>query len=190
MKREVAMRVFKEPETRNTNHDVREGRGDAKKAKRRKNAEARSLKASTSIEDNPQIVKLEKPKKEFSDREVREKLSAHLNKSNSATTMNQIKKEELLGSGFLDEEVVNKKMEIQKAKEAEALKKAEGLAGNGEIEKTTISVEKIEKPSDVGVNNPRDPLTANKLKSVLDMGAFNFNPKEREVLSKILGERA
>lgn len=195
------MRVFKEIDSRSStvkNGDDQGGAlSEAKKAKRKKKLEARSLKASTSIEDNPQIVKREKPVKEFSDREIRDKLSAHLNKSNSATTMNKIKKEELLGSGFLDEEVVNKKLEIQKAKEAEAVKKAESLAASPnsnsektEIQKTTISVEKIEKPSDVGVNNPRDPMTASKLKSALDMGAFHFNPKEREVLSKILGDRA
>lgn len=40
--------------------------------------------------------------------------------------------------------------------------------------------------SDVQLNSPDDPVTAEKLKSVLSNGAFNFNPKEREVLSKIL----
>ena len=42
--------------------------------------------------------------------------------------------------------------------------------------------------TDVQLNNPGDPVTAEKLKSVLTTGAFNFNPKEREVLSKILEE--
>jgi len=183
------MRVFKEPEIRNTKIDTPD---EAKKPKRKRSAEAKTPKPVKSIEDNPEIVKLEKPKKEFSDREIREKLSAHLNKSNSATTMNKIKKEELLGSGFLNEDVVNQKIETQKVKSNEVIAKASELSGNAnsaEGTKTTISVEKIEKPSDVGTNNPQDPLTANKLKSVLDMGAFNFNPKERDVLSKILNER-
>lgn len=44
-------------------------------------------------------------------------------------------------------------------------------------------------PSDVGLNNPDDPATVGKLKSVLTKGAFNFNPKEREALEKILADR-
>jgi hypothetical protein len=42
--------------------------------------------------------------------------------------------------------------------------------------------------SDVQVNNPEDPVTAEKLKTVLSNGAFGFNAKERDVLSKILQE--
>jgi|SRR5690606_34293506 len=47
----------------------------------------------------------------------------------------------------------------------------------------------LSKPSDVGLNDPNDPATVGKLKSVLTKGAFNFNPKEREALEKILSER-
>lgn len=47
----------------------------------------------------------------------------------------------------------------------------------------------LSKPSDVGLNDPNDPATVGKLKSVLSKGAFNFNPKEREALEKILSER-
>lgn len=46
-----------------------------------------------------------------------------------------------------------------------------------------------EKPSDVGLNDPNDPATVGKLKSVLTKGAFNFNPKEREALERILADR-
>lgn len=42
--------------------------------------------------------------------------------------------------------------------------------------------------ADVQVNDPKDPVTAEKLKTILDTGAFSFNPKERDVLSKILAE--
>ena len=42
--------------------------------------------------------------------------------------------------------------------------------------------------SDVQLNSPADPVTSEKLKTVLSNGGFNFNPKEREVLSKILEE--
>lgn len=40
--------------------------------------------------------------------------------------------------------------------------------------------------SDVQLNNPEDPVTSEKLKSVLTTGAFNFSSKERDVLAKIL----
>lgn len=187
------MKIFKDVNSELKSNRALEGRGDEKKATRRKKANHKPVR---SIEDNPEIVKLEKPKKDLSDREIRNKLDSHLNKSNSATTMNKLKKEEMLGAGFLNEEVVTKQKELQRSKEEAMLVKAESLSGvkgdnaKPEIQKTTISVEKIERPSDVGVNNPSDPVTANKLKSVLDMGAFNFNPKEREVLSRILEEKA
>lgn len=42
--------------------------------------------------------------------------------------------------------------------------------------------------SDVQLNSPEDPVTAEKLKTILANGAFKFNPKERDVLSKILEE--
>lgn len=54
-----------------------------------------------------------------------------------------------------------------------------------EIEDSEVKV-----PSDVGLNNPNDPATVGKLKDVLSKGAFSFDPKEREALEKILGERA
>lgn len=41
-------------------------------------------------------------------------------------------------------------------------------------------------PSDVGLNNPDDPMTSEKLKSVLQSGAVNFSGKEKEILGKIL----
>ncbi len=40
---------------------------------------------------------------------------------------------------------------------------------------------------DVKKNDPRDPMTSEKLKSMLHSGAVNFNGKEKEILSKILG---
>lgn len=43
------------------------------------------------------------------------------------------------------------------------------------------------KHSDVGLNNPNDPMTSEKLKSVLQSGAVSFSGKEKEILSKILG---
>ena len=40
--------------------------------------------------------------------------------------------------------------------------------------------------SDVGLNNPNDPTTVEKLKSVLSSGAVNFSGKEKDILGKIL----
>ena len=40
---------------------------------------------------------------------------------------------------------------------------------------------------DVKRNNPNNPMTTEKLKSMLNSGAVNLNGKEQEVLRKILG---
>tara|TARA_R110002049_G_scaffold219962_4_gene391605 strand:- start:726 stop:1127 length:402 start_codon:yes stop_codon:yes gene_type:complete len=65
-------------------------------------------------------------------------------------------------------------------------------AKNEKAEKVEeVEAEKeIRPPSDVGLNNPKDPATIGKLKDVLTKGGFNFNPKERETLEKILGDSA
>lgn len=62
-------------------------------------------------------------------------------------------------------------------------------AKNAPAKEVEEEKEAPEKPSDVGLNNPNDPATVGKLKSVLTKGAFNFNPKEREALEKILADR-
>jgi len=46
----------------------------------------------------------------------------------------------------------------------------------------------LERPSEVGLNDPNDPATIGKLKSLVSTDAFNFNPKERDVLSKIIAQ--
>lgn len=43
--------------------------------------------------------------------------------------------------------------------------------------------------SDVGLNDPKDPMTTEKLKGVLEGGGINFSAKEREVLAGILGQK-
>ncbi len=141
------------------------------------------------------LIKKSPPEKKFSDSEIRNKSADKVDQSNSAKTMNKINHKEMLGSGFLNEEVVTKKIQEKKIEDFEAQQKAQvPLSQTPKTEakealKTTISVEKIEKPSDVGVNDPKDPMTSSKLKSVLDMGAFNFNPKERDILAKILSDK-
>jgi hypothetical protein len=41
---------------------------------------------------------------------------------------------------------------------------------------------------DVGLNDPNDPATIGKLKKLMNTGAVQFNPKERETLSKIIDQ--
>ncbi len=53
-----------------------------------------------------------------------------------------------------------------------------------EEEKMDQAEEKV--VGDVGLNNPNDPATHGKLKSVLSMGGFNFSDKERAALENIL----
>lgn len=42
---------------------------------------------------------------------------------------------------------------------------------------------------DVGVNNPKDPMTKEKLKTLLSSGAMVFGDKEKQVLAKILNNK-
>lgn len=51
-------------------------------------------------------------------------------------------------------------------------------------EKMDLAEEKV--VGDVGLNDPNDPATHGKLKSVLSMGGFNFSDKERAALENIL----
>ncbi len=171
---EVNVRVF---QNRNESPKVSEGKkGQAKPRK----SDVKSVGEEEVGNSDSRMKKLDPPKKEFSDREIREKLGKHVELSKSAKTMGQTKKPELLGNGFMNEEVVAAKVNEVKAQKATEVQPQD---------KTTIGVSAIDKPSDVGLNDPKDPLTTSKLKSVLDMGAFNFNPKERDILSKILEDR-
>ncbi len=42
--------------------------------------------------------------------------------------------------------------------------------------------------SDVGPNDPSDPATQEKLRTILRTGAFSFSDQERSVLGEILGD--
>ncbi len=175
---------------------VQEAKPELTERQKARKARQDARKKALDFTNNPEIVKLEKPEKKYSDGEIRQRITDHVEKSNTAKNMTKAKNQPLLGAGFMDEGVVNSQK--QKLIEIEAQKKANELANpnakkieavSGEDEKVTINVGKLEKPSDVGVNDPKDPVTSSKLKSVLDMGAFNFNPKERDVLSRILNEK-
>lgn len=59
-------------------------------------------------------------------------------------------------------------------------------AGKPDWAKTDTEAPDIMLKSDVGTNDPTDPTTVEKLKSVLSSGAVNFSGREKEVLEKIL----
>ncbi|MCK6595207.1 MAG: hypothetical protein L6Q33_08420 [Bacteriovoracaceae bacterium] len=170
-----------------------EAKPELTERQRARKARNEAKKKALDFTNNPDIIKLEKPDNKYSDGEIRRKITDHVEKSNTAKSVTKAKTQPLLGSGFMDENVVQSQK--QKMIEAEAQKKAAELtnpnseAKNASDEKVTINVGKLDKPSDVGTNDPKDPVTSSKLKSVLDMGAFNFNPKERDVLARILNEK-
>lgn len=76
-----------------------------------------------------------------------------------------------------------KKHREEKAEKSPAYKV--DVSGQREIRKLH---EGEEYPSDVGFNDPADPATRGKLKSLLQKGAFHFSDREKQVLSQILAE--
>lgn len=119
-------------------------------------------------------IKGEAPAKApVSDREIREKLAAHVQTSNTAKSQVFKKNSEALGAGFMNPDVKPK---------IETAVTAEGVEEKGKSLKESHLL-----LSDVKLNDPTDSNTQEKLKSVLGSGAFNFNPKERENLERILG---
>ncbi len=79
---------------------------------------------------------------------------------------------------------------IEQHREKSAPKGAQNLmAKRAEYEKKIEKGEEVDvtPPGDVGLNDPTDPMTTEKLKTVLSTGGINFSEKEREVLGKILG---
>jgi hypothetical protein len=118
-------------------------------------------------------------KKLISASEIKEKLAANLELSNTAKQKLEPKNVQKLGDGFMNAEV--------------ALEKFNNLPPMSKDTK----VEKSDDPntpdhlikSDVGTNSPADPNTTEKLKTVLSKGAFNFSSKERETLDRILADQ-
>jgi len=123
--------------------------------------------------------KMVKPsvKPSISENEIRNKLAAHVETSNTAKSGILKKNAQKLGDGFM-----NPEMKPLVAKEAPATTVA--AAPVEEKEKTSDEAHLLK--TDVNLNDPKDPSTQEKLKTVLSTGAFNFNPKEREALDKIL----
>lgn len=114
-------------------------------------------------------------KKEISDREIREKLAAHVETSNAAKSKILMQNSKQLGAGFMNEDIKPLPVVAEKKESEEKIDEVNDTSKNSHLLK-----------SDVNLNDPKDPTTQEKLKSILSKGAFNFNPREREALDKIL----
>lgn len=78
---------------------------------------------------------------------------------------------------------------IDKIQAKKAQEKAQLSSRKIKGKKMGMSYMEAEAPvGDVGLNNPNDPMTREKLKSLLSSGAVNFGDKERAVLAKILNK--
>lgn len=116
----------------------------------------------------------------ISESEIREKVASQVETSNTAKSGILKKNSQKLGEGFMNGEIKPQLKPVPAAPAAPAAEKIEKVE-NVEKEETNLLL----KP-DVSLNNPKDPAVQEKLKTVLSTGAFNFNPKEREALDKIL----
>jgi hypothetical protein len=115
-------------------------------------------------------------KKPITENEVREKLAAHVETSNTAKSKVIKQNSAQLGSGFMNESINTKKITTEISAESE-----EKPAPMDSVKESHLLM------SDVKLNDPNDSNTQEKLRTVLSKGAFNFNPRERETLEKILG---
>lgn len=95
-------------------------------------------------------------------------------KDKAKLSRNEIRKkiQEHFGEGAI------KKVDISSKKSKELQKKEMTERGSKLKGESDI---KLDNP-----NNPNNPVTIEKLKSILEANSFHFNSKEREVLSKIL----
>lgn len=111
---------------------------------------------------------IKRPKPNFSGREVRNKVNKHFNPEPKEAPKLAVKDDISEGAK-------------KAAKTMESAKKADPKV-NGK--------EKVAEGDGPGVfnNDPSNGMTQEKLKSVLNMNAFNFSDKERQVLGKILSK--
>lgn len=116
-------------------------------------------------------------KKEMSASAIKEKLAAHVETSDAAKNM-AIKNTKKLGENFMSDNI--KPVVDMVSVEAPKIK------ADAEEEIKTPNTKDLTIKSDIALNDPRDTNTQEKLKTALSKGAFNFNPKEREALEKIL----
>lgn len=140
------------------------------------NLEGMTKTAKAKGPSRKKAVKTDKPN--ISADEIRQKLAANVEMSNTAKKIQKEKNSQKLGEGFLNGEMPMKKIEAPVVATEET--KTE--------EKDPNFKDHLVK-SDVGVNDPTDSTTTEKLKTVISKGAFNFNSREREVLDKILNDQ-
>lgn len=119
-------------------------------------------------------------KKNLSANEIREKLAANIEMSNSAKSAMKSKNTQQFGTGFMNENFTPP--EIEKPKN-------QVESNSVDNETNSVNLKDHILNSDIKKNDPNDSTTTEKLKTVLQKSAFNFNPKEREVLDKILNDQ-
>jgi hypothetical protein len=117
-------------------------------------------------------------KKEISESEIREKLASRVETSEAAKMLAIKKTSQKLGEGFLSDEI---KLPPRMSPLPEV-----AAAGDELGEEKSPNTKDFIMKSDVAKNDPKDTNTQEKLKSIISKGAFNFNPKEREALERIL----
>ena len=103
---------------------------------------------------------------------IKDKLAAHVQTSDVSKHM-AIKNTKKLGENFMSETV-------------KPIVDVVTVEAPVEEEIKTPNTKDLTIKSDIALNDPKDTNTQEKLKSALTRGAFNFNPKEREALEKIL----
>ncbi len=124
------------------------------------------------------IKKIKDTKPQISEREIRDKLASHVETSNSSKAKIQLQNSKQLGAGFLNEDTP--RQPIEQVEKIAVLETAEETKSDKTPDAHLLK-------SDISLNDPRSSDTQMKLKTVLSSGGFNFNPRERETLEKILG---
>lgn len=140
-------------------------------------AGGRSTGEGTSVKRNgpkgkKRATPVEKP--QVGESEIREKLAAHVETSNTAKSISQKKNTQKLGDGFMNPEAKPVVPAVPEASSTEVAPESDSSTKDHLLK------------SDINLNDPKDPSTQEKLKTVLSSGAFNFNARERETLDKIL----
>jgi hypothetical protein len=110
-------------------------------------------------------------KKQISPDEIREKLAARVETSDAAKILTIKNNSTKHGAGFLSEEFTPAPViaPVETPKSDDSPNTADFVL-----------------KSDIANNDPKNTNTQEKLKSVISKGGFNFNPKEREALERIL----
>ncbi|MBC7713598.1 MAG: hypothetical protein H7177_09675 [Rhizobacter sp.] len=116
-------------------------------------------------------------KKDVSPGEIREKLAARVETSDTAKNLALKNNSKKLGDGYMNEEFKPAPVIAPAETEIEA------------TEEKSLNSKDFVLKSDIAKNDPKDSNTQEKLKSVIQKGGFNFNPKERETLEKILSDQ-